>query len=184
MPITEGNPGKRTNFKLTLAKWKICPWTSVEHYYKYLYGRKFVIRTDHAALRWLLNFKNPEGQIARWIERLQEYDLDIEHRAGLKHQNADAFSRRSCPENCKHCYKVKDKAVNTLRTTVVDLGTLSVWKEADQRSSWQEVASRSQELKYWAQWDSLIIEDNLLKRILVNANGTERKMQVMVPKEK
>ena len=53
----------------------------VEHFYKYLYGRKFLLRTDHAALKWLLQFKNPEGQVARWIERLQEFDSDIEHRA-------------------------------------------------------------------------------------------------------
>ena len=42
---------------------------SVEHLHRYLYGRKFLIRTNHAALGWLLPFKNPEGQIARWIER-------------------------------------------------------------------------------------------------------------------
>ena len=48
---------------------------SVQHFHPYLYGRHFTIRTDHAALRWLLSFRNPEGQIARWFERLQQYDL-------------------------------------------------------------------------------------------------------------
>ncbi|GFR32154.1 retrovirus-related Pol polyprotein from transposon 17.6, partial [Trichonephila clavata] len=43
----------------------------VEHFHPYLYGRRFLLRTDHASLTWLLNFKNPEGQIARWIQRLQ-----------------------------------------------------------------------------------------------------------------
>ncbi|KAG5889561.1 hypothetical protein JTB14_018546 [Gonioctena quinquepunctata] len=32
----------------------------VEHFYKYVYGRRFLLRTDHAALKWLLQFKNPE----------------------------------------------------------------------------------------------------------------------------
>ncbi|GFQ94168.1 retrovirus-related Pol polyprotein from transposon 17.6 [Trichonephila clavata] len=50
---------------------------AVEHFHPYLYGRQFLLRTDHAALTWLLNFKNPEGQIARWIQRLQEYDAFI-----------------------------------------------------------------------------------------------------------
>lgn len=27
--------------------------------------KRFTVRTDHAALQWLLNFKNPEGQLAR-----------------------------------------------------------------------------------------------------------------------
>ncbi|GFR30068.1 retrovirus-related Pol polyprotein from transposon 17.6 [Trichonephila clavata] len=45
---------------------------AIEHFYPYLYGRRFLLRTDHASLIWLLNFKNPEGQIARWIQRLQD----------------------------------------------------------------------------------------------------------------
>ena len=28
-------------------------------------GSTFTIRTDHAALRWLLSFRSPEGQVAR-----------------------------------------------------------------------------------------------------------------------
>ncbi|GFQ92414.1 retrovirus-related Pol polyprotein from transposon 412 [Trichonephila clavata] len=38
---------------------------AVENFHSYVYGRKFLLRTDHASLAWLLNFKNPEGQIAR-----------------------------------------------------------------------------------------------------------------------
>ena len=38
----------------------------------YLYGATFLLCTDHAALQWLLNFRSPEGQIDRWLERLQE----------------------------------------------------------------------------------------------------------------
>ena len=65
------------------------------HFHPYLYGRHFTIRTDHAALRWLLSFRDPEGQIARWLERLQQYDFEIQHRAGTKHGNADALSRQT-----------------------------------------------------------------------------------------
>ena len=35
---------------------------AVQHFHPYLYGRRFTIRTDHAALRWLLSFRSPEGQ--------------------------------------------------------------------------------------------------------------------------
>jgi hypothetical protein len=41
---------------------------SIKHFHYYLYGRSFRVRTDHAAITSLLNFKNPEGQIARWFE--------------------------------------------------------------------------------------------------------------------
>ena len=31
---------------------------ALEHFHKYLYGREFSLRTDDAALAWLLSFKN------------------------------------------------------------------------------------------------------------------------------
>ena len=50
----------------------------------YLYGRHFTVRTDHNALRWLkiFIFKEPEGQIARWLQIPSEYDFQVEHRPG------------------------------------------------------------------------------------------------------
>ena len=56
-------------------------------------GRKFVLRTDHASLVWLMRFKNLTGILARWIKELACFNLDIVHRAGKKHINADALTR-------------------------------------------------------------------------------------------
>ena len=67
----------------------------IEHFRCYLYGRQFVLRTDHVAIRWLKNFKEPTGQLARWLERLSAYDFIVQHRPGRKHLNADALSRKS-----------------------------------------------------------------------------------------
>ena len=82
---------------------------SIQNYHHYLYGRKFKLRTDHSSLRFLLNFKCPEGQLARWIELLATYDYDIEYRPGPKHINADALSRRPCDEGCHWCIKATKK---------------------------------------------------------------------------
>jgi hypothetical protein len=46
----------------------------------YLLGQHFIMRTDHNSLIWLLNFKNIEGQLARWIEELAQYNMVIQHR--------------------------------------------------------------------------------------------------------
>ena len=34
----------------------------VKHFRHYLLGKKFLVRTDHGSLRWLMNFRNPDGQ--------------------------------------------------------------------------------------------------------------------------
>ena len=68
------------------------------HFRPYLYGQSFRVRTDHNALRWLHSFKEPEGQVARWLEILAEYNMEIEHRQGKQHCNADALSRGTCQQ--------------------------------------------------------------------------------------
>ena len=70
--------------------------TFLKHFRHYLYGQRVRVRTDHSALKWLLNFKNPEGQLARWLEVITQYQLTLEHRAGRIHMNADSLSRRPC----------------------------------------------------------------------------------------
>ena len=45
-----------------------------------------------------IGWRNPEGQIARWLEILGPFDFDIEHRSGVKHSNADGLSRIPCTQ--------------------------------------------------------------------------------------
>ena len=74
----------------------------LKQFRQYLYGQPTTIRTDHGALRWLLNFRDIQGQMARWLQVISEYDVNIVHRAGRSHANADSLSRRPCTE-CTQC---------------------------------------------------------------------------------
>ena len=86
---------------------------------QYLLGRKFIVRTDHAALQWLQRTPEPIGQQARWLECLQEFDYQIVHRHGRNHTNADALSRRPCRQ-CDMCAVVAED------TSVINVITANV----------------------------------------------------------
>ena len=70
-------------------------------YRHYLLGQRFLIRTDHNSLTWLLRFKNADGQLARWLEELSQFDMAIIHRKGVRHTNADGLSR--IPDTLDYC---------------------------------------------------------------------------------
>ena len=56
------------------------------------------MRTDHSSLRWLTNFKEPQGQLTRWLEQLR--DMEIIHRPGRLHGIADTLSRMPIRAAC------------------------------------------------------------------------------------
>ena len=122
---------------------------ATEHFHPYLYGNPFLIRTDHASLRWLLSFKNPEGQMARWLQKLQQYNFNVEHRVGERHGNADALSRRPCNQNeCRYCEKreireweLQNEKPRQPTTEVVGrrIYTISSESSGNQQSSLEEI---------------------------------------------
>ena len=158
----------------------------VKYFRHYLYGKKFTIRSDHGSLRWLMNFKNPEGQVARWLEVLAAYEFEIQHRPGRQHRNADGLSRI----NCRQCgmaelsqgLQNEDRHnVNTLYDQnhadlgVVDIKTAQasdsdICKMKDYfskgvRPDRSEICERSYFFKsLWNQWQRLDVQDGLLVR--------------------
>ena len=59
----------------------------------FLWPRKFVLRTDHKALKWIYSMEHPTGMTMRWLETLSNHDFEVEYREGKLHSNADALSR-------------------------------------------------------------------------------------------
>ena len=80
------------NYSTTRKELLSLRWVT-EHFETFLYGRRFLVRTDHSALQWLQNFKNPRSQVVRWLERLIDFDFEVEHRPGQLHGNTDGLSR-------------------------------------------------------------------------------------------
>lgn len=59
----------------------------------YLYGKKFLVRTDHSALTFLHKFADNNSRLMRWSLRLADFDFEIEHIPGTKISHVDALSR-------------------------------------------------------------------------------------------
>ena len=166
-------------------------------YFKhYLYGRKFTLRTDHNSLRWLTNFKSPEGQLARWLEVLSTYDMEVQHRPGKQHRNADGMSRLPCGqcgevevlEESSNVQQVRTANIEALefskpyiqqiQTQDEELDTVRKWLDLKEKPKFREIKSQSTFLRsLWSQLSSLEIQNGLICR-KVAGNET---FQIIVP---
>ena len=69
--------------------------TFVEKYRAYLGRARSKLHVDSRALAWLKTYSMDQSYIGRWIVRLDEYHMIIEHRTQDKHHNADSLSKRT-----------------------------------------------------------------------------------------
>lgn len=58
-----------------------------------LLGCRFTWVTDHKGLTHLLNQRNLSGRQARWLEKISEFDFDVQYLPGTENVLADALSR-------------------------------------------------------------------------------------------
>ncbi|KRY33719.1 Retrovirus-related Pol polyprotein from transposon, partial [Trichinella britovi] len=127
----------------------------------YLYGQRFLVRTDHSCLRWLLYFKKPEGQVARWVESLAVLDFEVEHRPGRLHVTDQLRSVRKSD------------------------------KELDQLLAPQQANPEIQLLRQWLssgpwptqcphEWPIWIVQEDLICRHRDGLTAEERATQVLV----
>ena len=105
----------------------------LKYFRNYLWGRNVQVRTDHGALRWYKNFRQPDYQLSSWIETVEEFGVEIVTRPGSWHSNADALSRlplctgKKCI--CEECVEKSNKFVDIATNTEND----SVCKVLDNR---------------------------------------------------
>ena len=88
----------------------------------YLMANKFIVRTDHNALKWLMSVKDHNGRLMRWALTLMEYDFEIHHVKGKTNFVADALSR--APVNMVTAVNEEKKrtdAENTVTPEAVEL---------------------------------------------------------------
>jgi hypothetical protein len=67
---------------------------AVRHWRPYLWGRRFIIRTDHRSLRFILDQRLTTIPQHQWASKQLRYDFVVEYRHGALNVVADALSRR------------------------------------------------------------------------------------------
>lgn len=66
------------------------------HWRHYLHGTQpFTLLTDHDSLKYHKSMPNLSGRMARWIEKMAEFDYKLQHIPGKDNVVADALSRRA-----------------------------------------------------------------------------------------
>ncbi|XP_078250152.1 uncharacterized protein LOC144589428 [Pogona vitticeps] len=61
----------------------------------YIWGRHFVLCTDHSPLQWLKTMKTHNSKLMRWALNLQDYDFEVKVVRGSMNCVADALPRRT-----------------------------------------------------------------------------------------
>ena len=77
----------------TIEKELLAILDSVKRFRPYLYGKRFIIETDHKPLAWLYKIKEPNSRLIRWRLKLEEFDFEVIYKKGKDNVVADALSR-------------------------------------------------------------------------------------------
>lgn len=71
----------------------LCLVTALKHWRWYLLGTPFDVRTDHAALLWLLSSPDLPPMATRWALQISDFDFSVRHKPGKDNVVPDYLSR-------------------------------------------------------------------------------------------
>jgi len=100
----------------------------MRHWRPYLWGRAFVVRTDHYVLKFMLDQRLSTLPQHHWISKLFGFDFRVECRLGRLNTVADALSRHDgktlgCAEGAARC--LDDAAHGLVPTALAALSSPS-----------------------------------------------------------
>jgi hypothetical protein len=71
---------------------------AVRHWRPYLWGRRFIVKTDNYSLKYLLDQRLTTIPQHHWVGKLLGFDFSVEYRSGATNVVTDALSRRDNDE--------------------------------------------------------------------------------------
>ena len=142
------------------------------------------------------DFKNPRGQVARWLERLSDFAFEVGHRSGQLHGNADGLSRLTWESTTFaeqgedavfiHSVNLGPLSRKSIKATLKQDPVLSQvvdWLKTGVRPARCDVEGGGRKrLSYWSRWGRLLLRDGLVLRRWENEKtGQEVYQQICLP---
>lgn len=115
---------------------------AIRHWRPYLWGRHFLVQTDHYALKFMLDQRLSTIPQHQWVSKLFGYDFTIEYKPGRLNTVADALSRRDSDHFTSHAISSPSFVFyDELRQEICSSPDLSLFKSnitaGNQDSHWQ-----------------------------------------------
>ena len=135
-----------------------CVW-AITHFHQYLWGRRFILYTDHSALTTIFGPKVDVSKLTavrlqRWAIRLMGYNFEIRYKEGRSNCNADALSRFSIVNGGEYATR---NAINE---------ETSVQTESDGRGQLMFILTDTEKLCDKQQLIELIASDPILQTVI------------------
>ena len=92
--------------------------TAVKHWRPYLWGRTFIIRSNHYILKYILDQRLSTIPQHQWVSKLFGYDFSVEYKLGRHNIVADALSRKETAASLMSLSEIQFPIFNQLKEEV------------------------------------------------------------------
>jgi len=89
--------------------------TAVKHWRPYLWGRTFIIRSDHYSLKYILDQRLSTIPQHQWVSKLLGYDFSVEYKPGRHNIVANALSRKETAASLMSLSEIQFPIFNQLK---------------------------------------------------------------------
>lgn len=102
------------NYPVHQLEFLALKWAVVDKFHDYLYGAKFIVRTDNNPLTYVLTSAKLSAVGHRWLAALATYDFTIQYRPGRHNIDADLLSRQYSSEKTEEWTSVPPAGIKAL----------------------------------------------------------------------
>ena len=169
----------------------------VKHFHQYLFGRHFMIKSDHKPLQHLLGERKgipamASARVQRWALTLSAYNYTVQYVPGKDNANADVFSRLPLSVQPKEVPMPQELVylLEGLEISPVTVDQIRTWTDRDPvlakvrrfvQQGWPRTVD-SELQPYHSRQLELSIQDNCLlwgSRIIVPKQGREKLLALL-----